>query len=606
MKKDYLDHQAQRFSIRKYSFGAASVLIGCLLFLGTHNISADEVTQPLSATERTVAQPAVSENTVNQDNSTASSVAAQPVSEAAEAESNTQTAEVPAANTSTAISPTSENSSAVSSKPVSEVKTSDVTSEVKPAAQPIEKTAPASSKPAVSTQDRTASSKVGVKAVQSHISTQSVQKKASASAVSLAPQGNYTFKKQTPVKNEPKMASVTQFFFNAGDKIYYDKVLDTDGYQWLSYISYSGIRRYAPIGVRVSVPAAPKPTAAKSSLPASGTYRFTKQADVKNQPKMSSPTQFSFYKGDQVYYDKVLNADNHQWISYISYSGIRRYVVIASLNSPVKPQPKPSAPKATGSITIQNKTSQQFDVLISKVSSNQAIKEVRVPVWSDQNGQDDIVWYKADKKADGNYKVTVKISEHKNNTGKYHVHLYYLLSSGQQLGVGSAATTVESLKPAPTTPAKSKLPASGTYTFTGKTDVKNEAKMSSPTQFFFNKGDKVFYDKVLETDGRQWISYVSYSGIRRYAPIAVLAQKSGGSSSQPTPTAPAKPKLPAQGTYTFTKEVSVKNEAKISSPTQFTFRAGESIHYDKILTADGHQWMSYVSYSGIRRYVLFA
>ena len=156
------------------------------------------------------------------------------------------------------------------------------------------------------------------------------------------------------------MASVTQFFFNAGDKIYYDKVLDTDGHQWISYISYSGIRRYAPIGVRASVPAAPKLTAAKSSLPASGTYRFTKQADVKNQPKMSSPTQFSFYKGDQVYYDKVLNADNHQWISYISYSGIRRYVVIDSLNSPVKPQPKPSAPKATGSITIQNKTSQQL------------------------------------------------------------------------------------------------------------------------------------------------------------------------------------------------------------------------------------------------------
>ncbi|MGT2948772.1 SH3 domain-containing protein [Streptococcus devriesei] len=600
MKRNYLDHQAQRFSIRKYSFGAVSVLIGCLLFLGAQNISADEVTSPLSTAETTVTQPAVSETEANQDSQAASVAAVQPENEpvrTAEAETSRQTAEVPAANTSTAVSPAPENPSAVSSKPVSEAKASAVTSEVKPAAQTVEKPAPVSSKSAVSTPART-SSKVSVKAVQ-----QPVKKTTVASAVSLALQGNYTFKKQTPVKNQPKMSSTTQFFFNAGDKVYYDKVLNTDGHQWLSYISYSGTRRYAPIGVTSSVPAVPKPADTKPSLPASGTYHFTKQADVKNQPKMSSPTQFSFYKGDQVYYDKVLTADNHQWISYISYSGIRRYVVIASLTSPAKPQPKPAAPQAAGSINIQNKTAQQFDVLISKVSSNQTIKEVRVPVWSDQSGQDDIVWYKAAKAADGNYKVTVKISEHKNNTGKYHVHLYYLLDSGQQIGVGTAATTIETAKPSPSAPAKSTLPASGTYTFTAKTDVKNEARMSSPTQFFFNKGDKVFYDKVLETDGHQWLSYVSYSGIRRYAPIAVLSSKNSGQSSQP---APAKPNLPAQGTYTFTKEVSVKNAAKMSSPTQFTFRAGESINYDKVLTADGHQWLSYVSYSGIRRYVLFA
>ncbi|MFR4844732.1 MAG: SH3 domain-containing protein [Streptococcus sp.] len=36
-------------------------------------------------------------------------------------------------------------------------------------------------------------------------------------------------------------------------------------------------------------------------------------------------------KGYKVNYDKVLTADNHQWISYISYSGTRRYVDIATL-----------------------------------------------------------------------------------------------------------------------------------------------------------------------------------------------------------------------------------------------------------------------------------
>lgn len=36
------DHKEQRFSIRKYSCGAASVLIGCVLFMGGQAVSADE------------------------------------------------------------------------------------------------------------------------------------------------------------------------------------------------------------------------------------------------------------------------------------------------------------------------------------------------------------------------------------------------------------------------------------------------------------------------------------------------------------------------------------------------------------------------------------
>ena len=28
-----------------------------------------------------------------------------------------------------------------------------------------------------------------------------------------------------------------------------------------------------------------------------------------------------------------------------------------------------------------------------------------------------------------------------------------------------------------------------------------------------------------------------------------------------------------------------------------------SVNYDKVLTADGHQWLSYVTTSGARRYV---
>ena len=64
-----------------------------------------------------------------------------------------------------------------------------------------------------------------------------------------------------------------------------------------------------------------------------------------------------------------------------------------------------------------------------------------------------------------------------------------------------------------------------------------------------------------------------------------------------------KPSLPSSGKYTFTNTVEVHNEAKLSSPVQFEFKKGESVNYDKALVADDYSWISYVSYSGIRRYV---
>ncbi|EMB58825.1 SH3 domain-containing protein, partial [Streptococcus mutans] len=88
---------------------------------------------------------------------------------------------------------------------------------------------------------------------------------------------------------------------------FYDKVLEADGHQWISYVSYSGIRRYAPIAVTIEE--LKQKEIVQQNLPAQGTYHFTNQADVKNEAKLSSPTQFSFYNGDHVFYDKVLEAD---------------------------------------------------------------------------------------------------------------------------------------------------------------------------------------------------------------------------------------------------------------------------------------------------------
>ena len=105
--------------------------------------------------------------------------------------------------------------------------------------------------------------------------------------------------------------------------------------------------------------------------------------------------------------------------------------------------------KPKGNISIQNKNNVNgsFDVVISNVSAPYEVSTVSVPVWSEANGQDDIIWYTATQQANGTYKVTVESSKHKDSVGKYHIHLYYVRNDGQLVGVGGTTTNVSAVKP---------------------------------------------------------------------------------------------------------------------------------------------------------------
>ena len=100
--------------------------------------------------------------------------------------------------------------------------------------------------------------------------------------------------------------------------------------------------------------------------------------------------------------------------------------------------------RQTGTLTIQNNNKEKgtFDVIVSDVFSPKGVKTVQVPIWSDKDGQDDIIWYNGNRQADGTYKVSVKASDHKNSTGKYHIHLYYIQEDGTRVGVATNATEV--------------------------------------------------------------------------------------------------------------------------------------------------------------------
>ena len=981
MKREKFLHEQQRFSIRKYSFGAASVLLGAsLVFAG--QALADEHHEVATTSDATLRATSDSDAVIAAD--IFSGVATDGVV------SSEKVSQVSTISQTTSETATSEA-------------TSEVSAGISQAADKTSESTVASLEAAsgTNTSSETATNFDVSALMRAAVNTSLVSQPDTTTASDLPSQGTYVYKERTEIKNQPKVSAKAEFYVNPGDSVFYDQVVTADGYQWISYKSYSGVRRYAPVkpvaagsgngnsgngnsgngdgkpsnGAQATtgaldIPAtgtfyftrntdikkepkadlkptfvfgkgdhviydkvltadnhqwisylgydyvryyadiatltpakaetpSVKPTETNQAkpettgaekLPASGTYNVTRSLNVKNEPKASAETLYTLEKGYKVNYDKVLTADNHQWISYISYSGTRRYVDIATLKTTEsKPQenrvsgnltinnqtsngfdvvvtnvsgggkevkevrvpiwsdkngqddltwyhadkqsdgsykvhvdtashkgdagtysvhlyymlngkrtyitetkatvPQSTESQVTGKLTINNQTSNGFDVVVTNVSGGgKEVKEVRVPIWSDKNGQDDLTWYHADKQSDGSYKVHVDTASHKGDAGTYSVHLYYMLNGkrtyitetkatvpqvtetkvtgkltnngsyysvhgkyddiiivnkkhglskdynpgenptakaafvrlrddmiNQGLNVGRSysgfrsynyqktlydnyvsrdgqaaadrysarpgysehqtglvfdltdksgnlledsrasqwlkdnahnygfivrfqagkeastgympeawhiryvgkeakdihdsglsleeyfgiqggdyATSSEPAESKPATTGAINLPATGTYSFTGRASIKAEAKVSSPELAYYDKGMSVNYDKVLTADGRQWISYVAASGARRYVDIA---------TAKPEVKPVAKPSLPESGRYTFTGRASIKAEAKVASPELTYYDKGMSVNYDKVLTADGRQWLSYVTASGARRYV---
>ena len=635
MKKMF-DHKEQRFSIRKYSCGAASVLIGCVLFMGGQTVSADE-----QATTGTVPE-AAQVGTANKTQNTTESIDVSSQSAATQKETAVTTTAPASSSADTGVAKTSSENTqktitADKAVSVATETTPSQTTTVDAATQTEDETTNSSVDATTDTATPSTTVKVEKSPVEKEAGkeeadvaklmdkTQPAQQarlaesKVTQSVPSLPSQGYYTYTKRTEVKNEPKASAALQFYVNAGDRVFYDQVLIADGYQWLSYRSYSGVRRYAAINKLIqSEPQQPAKQTPSSTgtLPSRGRYAFSRTTEVKNEAKLSAPTQFTFNRGDSVYYDKVLENDGYQWISYVSYSGVRRYAAVTKLAQ--SESQKPAQNKVTGTIHIENKTSQGFDVVVTNVSSTKGVKTVKLPIWSSQGGQDDIIWYDAAKQTDGTYKLSVDIRRHKNNRGEYNIHMYYVQSDGSLQGVTGTTTKVEEPKYSVTGTIniQNKTSQGFDVLITNASDSNGISRVKVP--IWTDKGgqdDIIWYDATKQSDGNYKVSvnidkhkgeYGEYNIHLYYIESNGKVRGVGGTKTTVAESSSARESIPSQGVYTFKKEVEVKNSPTMTAKTEFTFARGERIRYDKVLDADHHQWISYVSYSGTRRYIPIA
>ena len=581
MRKANVIKERQRYSIRKYSFGAASVLIGASLLLGGHALAQEQANSTGPSTDYEVY---VNHSEAPQIDQATSEAINDALNEPA------SRSEAPRPKLASSEVASSEASSVVASEAAS----LEVPAEV---AHSASAEASVASSEVASETNRSATSEV-VKTIgtdREAVDTPQPGVDGPVTAdgsLDIPSNGTFYFRRTTEIRTAPVMDIKPTFVFSAGDHVIYDKVLKRDNHQWISYIGYDYERYYADIAALKAENTSSNTEATRDeTIPERGTYYFTKPADVKNQPSLTAKTEFNFDPGMSVNYDRSLLADNHRWISYVSYNGTRRYVDLGAAAEAVA--------KPRGDIAIESHDNGDFSVVISNVSDQNGVLGVSVPIWSEKNGQDDIIWYNATRLNNGNYKVNVSLTDHKNERGLYNVHLYYVETNGKLVGVGGTTYTVPAKVEETHTTTSYGLPDAGTYTFKERSSIKAEPRVASPELAYYDAGMSVNYDKVVNNDGYTWLSYLSYSGNRFYVAIAPT------SVTKPVEQ-PVQPSTPSSGTYTFKERSSIKAEPRVASPELAYYDAGMSVNYDKIVSGDGYQWLSYLSYNGNRRYVAVA
>ena len=159
---------------------------------------------------------------------------------------------------------------------------------------------------------------------------------------------------------------------------------------------------------------------------------------------------------------------------------------------------------------IKNVTSSGYQV-VAYFTSTAGVSRVQMPTWTEKGGQDDIVWHNAT--VSGNTATfNVKVSDHKNESGKYNTHVYVYDNAGKQ-AVKALSTTV----PAKTASSTSTSTSTSTFatknTSTATSYVYNGTNYSlvfDPTFYSSNYSD---LKRAYGTDASKLLSHFVNCGI---------------------------------------------------------------------------------------------
>lgn len=83
------------------------------------------------------------------------------------------------------------------------------------------------------------------------------------------------------------------------------------------------------------------------------------------------------------------------------------------------------------SIEIFNVSSTGYAIRVKGLRSSNGISGLQVPTWSEESGQDDLVWYDALKWGD-DWHCTINTVDHNSDSGTYQSHFYVVTSNGSK------------------------------------------------------------------------------------------------------------------------------------------------------------------------------
>lgn len=438
MKKNFLNQNSQQFSIRKYSFGVASVLVGCILIMGTQVVSADEQN---SVTESVVFDVTTTKNIADITNST-------------------QCEDTDVNNLKSEVTSVLESTDAyIQESSILQIRREDDT---KLEIAFSEETAITENEDGVQTanldvtivseREKTEEEQQSelLKEISKHQPQVAIDEKSEIDQLSEQQIVNY--EEQTDLENEKvKIVSIDdiEVFSNLFEKRVVGKFLDNDFSQTLT-----------------------TSLVATSSTTGSVARGDDYPSNLKNAAPDTVIDQWRLY--------------NRECTSFTAYR-------LSSVNNFTIP-----GAYGNGGQWGSRAKREGYTVDMNPAKGSVA--------WLDDGGYGHVAWV---SNVIGN---TVEIEEYNYNWNhNYNKRVVAKTSFTGYIHFKDLVGSSSGNTSGGTTNSGGSLPASGTYKFTSRTGIKAEPKISSADIAYYNSGDSVNYDKTLEADNYQWISYVSYT-----------------------------------------------------------------------------------------------
>lgn len=172
---------------------------------------------------------------------------------------------------------------------------------------------------------------------------------------------------------------------------------------------------------------------------------------------------------DNIYWYTAVKQEDGSYIAQVDiknhkydYGEYTVHVYVTTENGVCKfaGQTKTTMEQPYAEVTVQASEDETiYKIIAENVGVQGGVREVRFAVWSEKNGQDDLIWYTATKNATGKYEESVPVANH-GTDGLYYAHVYVINNQNERKYVGGTTFTVPS-------PSVTVLPiASGQYRLT--------------------------------------------------------------------------------------------------------------------------------------------